>query len=240
LPLRDDTIVVVVLPVVRGLNPGLIPDIHERHSCPGIRVIGQFDRLRFNTLNRTRDALQGSLTGGYAIPCIDKRLLPMDELREHSRSHFRNAGIDIEGRDNWRAVLQANHERSKTLVELVQRSRFFYIAPTEYDEKAVRKHFKDPALQVLENAHQRFRDLDPWNADTAHSVIHSIAESMALGLGKVAQPIRIALAGEPVSPPIDQTLAILGKQETLDRLDKAILFMKQYPSETDDQQSRRR
>ena len=156
----------------------------------------------------------------------------LGELREHSRSHFRDAGIDIERQDNWRAVLQANQERSKTLVELVQRSRFFYIAPTEYDEKAVRKHFKGQAMQVLENARQQFRDLDPWNADTAHSVIHSLAESMALGLGKVAQPIRIALAGEPVSPPIDQTLAILGKQETLDRLDKAILFMKQKTSES--------
>ena len=87
-------------------------------------------------------------------------------------------------------------------------------------------------MQVLENARQQFRDLDPWNADTAHSVIHSLAESMGLGLGKVAQPIRIALAGEPVSPPIEQTLAILGKQETLDRLDRAILFLKQKPSES--------
>lgn len=157
-----------------------------------------------------------------------------EELREHARPYFRDAGIDIEHRDNWRAVLEANQERSKTLVELVQRSRFFYIAPGEYDEKAVRKHFKDPAMHVLESARQQFRDLDSWSADTTHDVIHSIAESMEIGLGKVAQPIRIALAGEPVSPPIDQTLAILGKQETLDRLDKAMLFMKHRPSGSGD------
>ena len=60
----------------------------------------------------------------------------------------------------------------------------FYIAPSEYDEKAVRKHFKGPAMQVLESAHQRFRDLDSWSADTTHDVIHAIAESIEIGLGK--------------------------------------------------------
>ena len=56
-------------------------------------------------------------------------------------------------------------------------------------------------------------------------MIHAIAESRALGLGKVAQPVRVAIAGEPVSPPIDQTLAILGRDETQERLQAAIRFI---------------
>lgn len=156
----------------------------------------------------------------------------LDELKDHSKPYFHDAGIDIDCQQNWRAVLQANQDRSKTLVELVQRSRFFFMAPEEYEEKAVRKHFKGPVLGVLENVRDRFRKLEPWDAERIHEVIHSVAESLSLGLGKVAQPVRIALAGESISPPIDQTLAILGKQETLERLEKAIRFVAQMPGET--------
>ncbi len=151
----------------------------------------------------------------------------LDELRRFSEPFFSEAGIAIDQMDNWRDVLRANQERSKTLVELVQRSRFFYVPPDEFDEKAVRKHFKDPAREVLEAATGRFRALEDWHAASIHSVIHDIAEKMGMGLGKVAQPIRVALAGEPVSPPIDQTLSILGRQETLERLSGAIKFIEQ-------------
>ena len=151
----------------------------------------------------------------------------LDELRRYSEPFFSDAGIAIDQMDNWRDVLRANQERSKTLVELVQRSRFFYVPPAEFDEKAVRKHFKDPAREVLEAAAGRFQVLEDWHAASVHAVIHDIAETMGMGLGKVAQPIRIAVAGEPVSPPIDQTLTILGRQETLQRLDAAIKFIEQ-------------
>ncbi|MFC1681483.1 glutamate--tRNA ligase [Pseudomonadota bacterium] len=159
---------------------------------------------------------------------------PLESLKVHSEPFFRQEGIDINENDNWTDILSANQERSKTLLELVQRSRFFYIRPTGYDEKAVRKHFRDPAGVVLESAILRFEELPEWNAESVHEVIHAIADSMELGMGKVAQPVRIAVAGEPVSPPIDQTLAILGRRETLERLRAAVRFIEQNRPESVD------
>jgi glutamyl-tRNA synthetase len=148
-----------------------------------------------------------------------------EELRTHSRGFFAAQGIDIDREANWREVLEANRERSKTLLELVERSRFFYVAPAGYDDKAARRHFADPAKQVLEDAAGRFRKLDAWQTEPIHASIRAIAEARDLGLGKVAQPLRIAVAGQPVSPPIDQTLTILGREETLRRLEAALRFI---------------
>ena len=150
---------------------------------------------------------------------------PLDELKQHSRDFFVDAGIDIDAAENWRDILAANQERSKTLVELVERSRFFFVAPQEYDQKAAKKHFKGKALEVLKAFCDHLQRLHEWQTESIHNVIQSIAESMELGLGKVAQPVRVAVAGGPVSPPLDLTLAILGREETLLRLNRAVDFI---------------
>ena len=71
----------------------------------------------------------------------------------------------------------------------------------------------------------RFQQLSDWKAEPVHEVVHAVAEERGVGLGKVAQPIRVAVAGESVSPPIDLTLSILGREETVARLDRAIAFI---------------
>ena len=153
------------------------------------------------------------------------KVAAVEQLKDQAAEHFLKEGIDLESRENWADILQANQERSKTLVELVQRSRFFYIAPSSYDQKAVKKHFNRSASVVLQECSDRFKALDPWSAEPIHAMIHTVADDMELGLGKVAQPIRVAVAGEPVSPPIDITLAILGREDTIQRIDQAIQFI---------------
>ena len=151
----------------------------------------------------------------------------VEELKQYASQHFSDAGITVDSKENWREILGINQERSKTLVELVERSRFFYVAPDEYDQKAVKKHFKSPALQVLKSLREQLEELVRWEAESIHGVVHNIADEMGLKLGQVAQPLRIAVAGIPVSPPIDATLAILGQSETDRRLQEAIEFIEQ-------------
>jgi glutamyl-tRNA synthetase len=67
-----------------------------------------------------------------------------------------------------------------------------------------------------------FRQLPSWDASSIHAFISEIAATASLALGKLAQPIRIAVCGGTVSPPIDATLAILGRDEALSRLSRAI------------------
>ena len=151
----------------------------------------------------------------------------VEELKHHAAQHFSDAGIAVDSKENWRDILRINQDRSKTLVELVERSRFFYIPPEEYDPKAVKKHFKAPALQILKSLRERLQGLETWEAESVHGAVHHIADEMDLKLGQVAQPLRVAVAGVPVSPPIDATLTLLGKEETDRRLHKAIDFIEQ-------------
>lgn len=149
----------------------------------------------------------------------------LPDLKEHSKYYFEKHGVNIDIHENWEAVLAANQQRSKTLVELAERSLFFFKEPTDYDSKAANKHFKDPAKDILKKLCEQLASLANWNTTAIHDIVHLTAESFEVGLGKVAQPIRVAVSGTAVSPPIDETLYILGQEATLQRLKKAIGFI---------------
>jgi glutamyl-tRNA synthetase len=143
---------------------------------------------------------------------------PLDTLVNHARPFFAKEGIDLHAHANAVVVIQLNQERSKTLVELVERSRFFFEPLAGYDPAAVRKHWKADTPAILGELRDRLESLDPWTAVTIHAVLQDIATGRGVGLGQIAQPLRIALSGGTVSPPIDATLEVLGRDETLARL----------------------
>lgn len=144
---------------------------------------------------------------------------------EHWRWHLDQAGVDLANGPDPIDVIKSQRERCKTLVEMTEKSLFFYNEPTEYAEKAVKKWFKADTQAVLTDLLERFRALPDWTGEAAHQVVHSVAETRELGLGKVAQPIRVAISGDAVSPPIDETLALLGRERTESRIAKAIDFL---------------
>ena len=141
---------------------------------------------------------------------------------EHWRWHLDQAGVDLANGPDPIDVIKSQRERCKTLVEMTEKSLFFYNEPTEYAEKAVKKWFKADTQAVLTDLLERFRALPEWTGEAAHQVVHSVAETRELGLGKVAQPIRVAISGDAVSPPIDETLALLGSERTEPRIGKAL------------------
>jgi glutamyl-tRNA synthetase len=99
---------------------------------------------------------------------------------------------------------------------------FFFRAPAAYDDKAVRKHVTPDILESFREVIARFDALPVWSAPAVHAFITEFAASKGIPLGKLAQPLRLAVCGGTVSPPIDATLAILGKPETLSRLHTAV------------------
>jgi glutamyl-tRNA synthetase len=106
--------------------------------------------------------------------------------------------------------------------EMAQNSRFFFTETVELDPKAVAKHLTAAALPVLQQARARLAALTEWSAATIHAALNDLATQLQTGLGKVAQPLRVAVAGSAVSPPIDATLALLGRDRTLARIDVAL------------------
>jgi glutamyl-tRNA synthetase len=145
------------------------------------------------------------------------RIVPV--LRWHLDREGMQAGNDAQ----LEQIVVVQRERAKTLREMALNSVFFFRAPTTYDEKAVRKHVTPEALTLLSNALQELAQLQDWSATAIHQLISNFSAARGVSLGKLAQPMRLAVCGGTVSPPIDATLAILGKLESQSRLARALV-----------------
>jgi glutamyl-tRNA synthetase len=138
------------------------------------------------------------------------------------RWHLEREGVQATHDAQLEQIVLAQRERAKTVREMAANSVFFFRAPGAYDEKAVRKHVTPDALAPLAEASVELAKLENWSAPAIHEFISGFATAKSISLGKLAQPIRLAVCGGTVSPPIDATLAILGKAESLSRLNKAL------------------
>jgi len=150
--------------------------------------------------------------------------VPPAQVVPELRWQLERLGVSAAEDDVLEAVVLAQRERSKTLKEMAEASRFFFEAPAHYEDKSAKKHLTAESASILERSKSALSILSVWSPATIHQAIQDQAEASGLGLGKVAQPMRVAVSGGSVSPPIDQTLAILGRDETLARLDRAIGF----------------
>jgi len=118
-------------------------------------------------------------------------------------------------------VVEALRERAKTLKEMAASSLFFFREPA-MDEKAVAKHLTAEARALLAELAAAMAQAPEWTAPALHTLLQEFAAARTLGLGKVAQPLRVAVTGGTVSPPIDATLALLGRERVLARLQGAL------------------
>ncbi len=148
------------------------------------------------------------------------------DIAPHLSWHLTQLGIDAKNESvDILELIKAQRERCKTLVEMANASVYFYREFESYDEKAAKKAFVDGSDAALTALCDAFSNVSIWEAQLLHTIIKDVAEQLELGLGKVAQPLRIAVCGTGVSPSIDITLAILGKEKTLARMQRAITFI---------------
>lgn len=154
------------------------------------------------------------------------RTLDPQYVARHFRWHLGRRDIDPSNGPAPERVVQVMADRVKTLAEMAAAAEFFYREPQEYEEKAARKNLTPEAVPVLEELRQRLSALPEWTAPAIHEVVAAIAESGGLGMGKVAQPLRVAVSGTSVSPPIDVTLDVVGRESTLRRIDRALAYIR--------------
>lgn len=146
-------------------------------------------------------------------------------VSRHLSWHLGQLGIDPASGPDIVNVVKAQRERCKTLVEMAAASVYFYQDFESYDEKAAKKNFVAGSDVVLTRLYEEFSTVTDWNGEVLHQIVINLAETMALGLGKVAQPLRVAVCGSSVSPAIDVTLSLLGKDNTLARIQRAIKYI---------------
>ena len=125
-------------------------------------------------------------------------------------------------RDRLLAAIPSLKERVKTLVELAENVTFFFSPrPVELEPKAA-KVLTDDARSLLADMLPDLEALISWTADELEAAVRKFAETRELGLGKVAQPLRAALTGRTVSPPVFDVLAVFGRDESLARISDTI------------------
>ncbi len=128
------------------------------------------------------------------------------------------APVNSEARDLLTRAMPGLKQRAKTLVELADSAQFYVVArPLKMTDKAADLVTGEGAAVLAELA-ERLRPFDAWDAASIEAEVRQYAENKGLKLGKVAQPLRAALSGSTVSPPIFEVAELLGKTETLARI----------------------
>lgn len=146
----------------------------------------------------------------------------VSELAQLALPFFKEEGLAVELDDKLKRIVELYQERAKTLAELPRSAGYFYSDEVEFADKARKKFLKPDNIEVLEKVKDRLSGLDTFDEESLESVFKEISEEAGLKLGKIAQPVRVAMTGGTASPGIFDVLALLGKAKVISRLDHAI------------------
>jgi glutamyl-tRNA synthetase len=104
-------------------------------------------------------------------------------------------------------------------------SRIYYTDFEEFDAGAARKHLRLVAEPALRTIAERLAGLQNWKVEQLDEIIQEVAAELGVNMGKIAQPLRVALAGTGVSPSIDKTLWLVGRERSLQRIERALEYI---------------
>lgn len=152
---------------------------------------------------------------------------PPANVAEQLAWHFTQQEIDITQGPNLADLVEVQAERCKTLVEIAEKSRYFYEDEIQYDDDAVKKHLRPVVLEPLHALYQRLAQVDKWQQDVLQQCINDVSAQFDINMGKIAQPLRVAVTGSSMSPSIDITLSLIGKKRVIYRLEKALQIIRE-------------
>jgi len=147
------------------------------------------------------------------------RLAPLLAVQLEAR------GVDPATGPDPLAVVEVQRERARTLAEMADKSLYWYRDPDGFDEAAARRHLRAAAREALAGAREALAALERWEPEALAAAVTGCAERLGVGLGKVAQPLRVALTGAAASPGIEHTLWLAGREATLRRIDRALAYI---------------
>ncbi len=200
-----------------GWNPG--QDI-EKFTLAELIELFSVDRIGKQNAKFDRDKLLAFNTAAMAAASEGRLLEAFKDFLSINDTPFPVDDDAMLGR-----ILKAN-EGCRTFTDIIDKSGILFAddSAVEYDEKAVKKWLakgENAGWEMLEYLRGVLADVE-WDADSLDNLVHKICEDKEVGMGKVAQPIRVAVTGRAVSPGIGETLTFLGKEKTLARMDKCL------------------
>ncbi len=150
---------------------------------------------------------------------------PLDSIVQLVRQRLALLELDYDDSFEFSAVVDLYRQRVSTINELVDSILYCFQDFDAYDAKAAQKVLKAGALEPLQRLLELFAELDSWNTAAIHAVIEKVTVELEVGMGKVGQPLRVAVTGGSFSPPIDQTVELLGKERSINRIQRAIDYI---------------
>ncbi len=148
-----------------------------------------------------------------------------DALVEPLTPFLKTLGHDIQPGPFIESVIKTLCIRSKTLKNMAEDALFYFAEDISYDEKAANKFFKPTALKPIQLLIAELESLDQFDEAKLENAFKRVMEKTGLKLGKIAQPVRVALTGRTASPGIFEIIEIIGKDKVISRLKKAIRFI---------------
>ena len=151
---------------------------------------------------------------------------PPEELALHLEPFLVHSGILEKGHgldaSEIARVIPSLNQRAKTLVEMAEKSAFYFKKKLEFDEKAKARFLTSDSRPLLEKTIAGLSGLENFSAEEVEALFKQIVEDEGTKLGKLAQPVRVALTGTTVSPGIYDVILLLGKEETIKRLKQSL------------------
>ena len=157
--------------------------------------------------------------------------LPLEKILPEVKPFFVKDGLVDEAwfannEEYFAKLVDCVRVRVKTLQEVADASTYFFKDVTEYDEKGVAKHFKPENIAIMEQCIAAIEADEVYDLASTEAAYNKIAAESGLALGKVIHPTRLALTGRTVSPGMFDVMVLLGKEKTLERMHKAIAYIK--------------
>jgi len=150
---------------------------------------------------------------------------PLEQIVELVKHRLKKVGVEFDDRTNFDNIVDLYRQRVSTINELVDSILYCFRDFEQYDERAAKKVLKPIALGPLTQLQNELALLEEWNSTTIHKVIETITETLEIKMGAVGQPLRVAVTGGSFSPPIDQTVEMIGRERTLARIERAIGYI---------------
>jgi len=150
-----------------------------------------------------------------------------DTLGRELAWHLAKIGIDPAQGPDPADVVVALRDRVQTFKEMAERAKIWYGPIVEWDEKAIEKHLRaETAPAALGAARAELLALPEWTPEAIHGAVERVAAALELGMGKVAAPLRVAMTGTQVSPSIEHTIFLAGREGAVARIDEALVRAK--------------
>jgi glutamyl-tRNA synthetase len=144
------------------------------------------------------------------------------DVAKHFAPQLQAHGFDLAQGPDPADVVVALRDRVQTLREMAERAAVWYQPLSVYDEAAVAKHLVPAARAPLTTVREQLSALGAWTVESVHAALQATGDALGLGLGKIAQPLRVAITGTQVSPSIDHTVFLAGREQALSRIDAAL------------------